>query len=428
MSGLAGEAFDHFQQAVRALPLSFALAPVPTATFTTLDGTVLQARYGHTPSVDGTPLDYARWPLFESPFGHARAGENKLTLHHGKETRVLDFSARWSPAPVAGQPTAPPPAIPAARVGPPALYAAVAMTGAQRNTSTPSDSGLYRRQASGEWVHTGPRILGVANIAVHPLDPDIQLISSADGVVRSADGGRTWRKVTGWEVADVRSIVFDPARPDHAYAATAWGPLRSVDAGQTWSLAHHGLDRLYCQTLVVDRQQPDRVLLGMEQGLYATTDAAASWTRLDFPAVPVARLVQSSLQAGLLLAVTTGRGAWISRDRGTSWTAADAATATANLYAATLSPHDSALLATGGWETGVRVSADGGETWADRSAGLPNRRIFVLAFDPGQKGRLWASTFEEGTFYSDDLGRTWHDGGLYGAYGADFVFAPAAAR
>jgi photosystem II stability/assembly factor-like uncharacterized protein len=301
------------------------------------------------------------------------------------------------------------------------------MTKAQRNTSTPSDSGLFRRQESGEWVHTGPRILGVANLAVHPANPAIQLIASADGVVRSADGGRTWRKTTGWEVADVRSIAFDPARPDHAYAVTAWGPLRSTDAGRTWSLTQSGLDRLYCQTLVVDRQQPDRVIIGMEQGLYASLDAAASWTRLDFPSVPVARLVQSSVEAGVLLAATTGRGAWISRDRGARWVSVDADTAHSNLYAATLSPHDAALMATGGWETGVRVSSDGGQTWADRSTGLPNRRIFVLAFDPIAKNRLWASTFEEGTFYSDDLGRTWHDGGLYGAYGADFVFAPVIA-
>ncbi len=420
--------FAAFQQAVRALPLSFSLAPVPTATFTALDGTVLHARYGDTPVVNGAPLDYAHWPLFESPFGSAVAGENKLTLHHGAETAVLDFTAKFGSLP-AGAPDALParaaPVSPTATKGSPVLYAAVSMTKAQRNTSTPSDSGLYRREASGEWTHTGPRILGVASVAIHPTDPAIQLLASADGIVRSADGGRTWRKTTGWEVADVRAIVFNPAQPDHVYAATAWGPLRSTDAGRTWSLTQRGLDRLYCQTLLVDRQQPDRVILGMEEGLYASTDAAGSWTRLDFPNVPVNRLQQSAINPDLLFAATLGRGAWLSRDRGASWTAVDAPIAGGNLYAATLNPHDITQMATGGWETGVRVSADGGQTWTDRSTGLPNRRIFVLAFDPVEKNRLWASTFEEGTFYSDDLGQTWHDGGLYGAYGADFVFAPS---
>jgi hypothetical protein len=83
-------------------------------------------------------------------------------------------------------------------------------------------------------------------------------------------------------------------------------------------------------------------------------------------------------------------------------------------------------MAVGGWNTGVRVSADGGATWTDRSAGLPVNHVFVLAFDPDSPGRLWASTFEEGTYYSDDLGRTWREGGLYGAYGSDFIFISAA--
>jgi photosystem II stability/assembly factor-like uncharacterized protein len=124
----------------------------------------------------------------------------------------------------------------------------------------------------------------------------------------------------------------------------------------------------------------------------------------------------------VFLASTNGRGAWISRDAGASWSTVDPDASGAHLYAAALAPHDSKLMAVGGWEAGVRVSADGGKSWIERSAGLPNRRIFVAAFDPRHAGRLWASTFEEGSFYSDDLGRSWHDGGLYGAYGLDFIF------
>jgi len=304
----------------------------------------------------------------------------------------------------------------------PAFYAAVSMTKAQRNTSTPADSGLYQRLASGEWVHTGPRILGVASVAIHPANNAVMLIASADGVVRSADGGRTWRNTTTWEVADVRALAFDPANPDLVYAVTAWGPLRSVDAGQSWQLTQRGLDRLYCSTLVVDRRQAGRVLIGMEQGLYVSSDSAVSWTRMDFPSVPVSRLVQSPVEPNVMLATTTGKGAWLSRDGGATWVAVDPASATSNLYAAALAPHDPSLMATGGWETGVRVSANAGTTWTDRSTGLPNRKVFVVAFDPQHQGRLWASTFEESSYYSDDLGQTWHDGGLYGAYGSDFVF------
>jgi len=83
--------FEAFQDAVRALPVSFSLAPIPAATFTALDGTILRARYGDRPSVNGIPVDYARWPLFESPFGHAQAGDRQLTMRHGAESYLLDF-------------------------------------------------------------------------------------------------------------------------------------------------------------------------------------------------------------------------------------------------------------------------------------------------------------------------------------------------
>jgi len=306
------------------------------------------------------------------------------------------------------------------------FYAAVAMTKAQKNSSTPADSGLYRREASGEWQHFGPRILGVTGLAVHPADPRIVLLGSADGVVRSTDGGRTWRKTTGWEVADVRSIVFDAVTPDLVYAVTAWGPLRSTDAGATWQLAQQGLTLLFGQALVADAARSGHVLIGTEGGVFVSRDAAQTWQRADFPEVPVLRLAQGRSDTKVLLATTQGQGAFFSRDGGDSWTPVDPATAGANLYAAAIAPHNAALLAVGGWQAGVRVSADGGRSWADRTAGLPVKNVFVLAFDPGMPGRLWASTFEEGTFYSDDLGLTWQNGGLYGAYGADFIFIPVA--
>ena len=421
--------YSAFQDAVRACPLRFALAPTPTATFTGLDGTTIEARYGATPRINGTPLDADAWPLFDSPFGQSAVGSRQLTLRHGGETHVLDFTdVPW------GHSTVPPPASVPATPAPvdiaPAFYAAATMTGNQRNTATPPDAGLFQRLPSGEWVNTGPRILGVASVAIHPRNPAIKLIASSDGIVRTANDGRTWRKTTGWSVADARAIVFDAGNPDLVYAATMWGPLRSTDCGQTWMPTQHGLDRLYCQTLIADRAQPGRVLLGMEHGLYVSTDAARTWQPLDFPAATVTQLAQSVLDSRLLLAVTLQHGAWRSTDAGVSWTALDPATATANahLYAAALAPHDPRLMATGGWETGVRVSTDGGDTWTDRSAGLPNRRIFVLAFDPQQTGRLWASTFEAGAFFSDDGGHTWHDGGLHGAYGAAFVFCVPAAH
>lgn len=319
-------------------------------------------------------------------------------------------------------------ALPASAGEPTQLFAAVAMTKAQKNSPTPTDSGLYLLQPDGAWTHFGPRILGIGSLAAEPGRPAHLLIASADGVIRSTDSGRTWRKTTGWQVQDVRSIAFDAHDPALVYAATQWGPIRSADRGSTWQSAQRGLAQPYSQTIVADRAATGRVLVGTEDGVYVSTDAAQSWSRIaSSPPTTILRLAQSPADAGLFLAGTQHRGAWLSRNGGRTWSQSDPASATANLYAAALHPRDTALMAVGGWDTGVRLSTDGGKTWAERSTGLPNRRIFVLAFDADHPRRLWASAFEEGSFYSDDLGVTWQSGGLYGAYGFDYVFIPAAA-
>lgn len=83
--------YEAFKAAVRALPLTFSTAAQPEATFTALDGTVIHARYGATPTVNGQPVDFASWPLFESPFGHATRGSQQLEIAHGAERLLLDF-------------------------------------------------------------------------------------------------------------------------------------------------------------------------------------------------------------------------------------------------------------------------------------------------------------------------------------------------
>ena len=84
--------FADFKAAVRALPLRFSLDPTPEATFTALDGSVLHVRYGEPPSVNDAPVDFAAWPLIESPFGHAAPGSHQLEIRYGSEHYLLDFN------------------------------------------------------------------------------------------------------------------------------------------------------------------------------------------------------------------------------------------------------------------------------------------------------------------------------------------------
>ena len=84
--------FEEFQSAMRALPLTFTLDPVPSVTMTTLRGKQVVFAFDELPVVDGTPVDYSQWKLFEGPHLNAEVGGRKLTITHGKFRRVLDFN------------------------------------------------------------------------------------------------------------------------------------------------------------------------------------------------------------------------------------------------------------------------------------------------------------------------------------------------
>ncbi len=81
-----------FQAAVRALPLETATSPVPTVRYTSLSGARIEAVYGQTPRIDGAPVDYAGWPLYDGPFMTSAPGSRILDMHDGPMHRRLDFN------------------------------------------------------------------------------------------------------------------------------------------------------------------------------------------------------------------------------------------------------------------------------------------------------------------------------------------------
>ncbi len=85
--------WDAFKDAIRQLPLQTTCEPLPHVEFTTLRGAKVVCTYGAAPSVNGTPVDYTRWKLFEGPFLNAEKGSRVLTITHGRDKLVLDFNA-----------------------------------------------------------------------------------------------------------------------------------------------------------------------------------------------------------------------------------------------------------------------------------------------------------------------------------------------
>jgi photosystem II stability/assembly factor-like uncharacterized protein len=180
---------------------------------------------------------------------------------------------------------------------------------------------------------------------------------------------------------------------------------------------------------VLDEQQPNRLFAGTTDGLFVSTNRGDDWTRVtDLPAVNILRLRRGVSDPSVWLAVTEGRGAWLSTDDGANWQPTAPALAEANLYGCAVDPLNARNLAVAGWHVGVWVSTDGGQTWTDRATGLPSAHVHTVTYDPNEPGRLWTGCFEEGIVYSDDDGTTWQDGDLYGALTNDLGFLPLQAK
>ena len=84
--------FEAFKEAIRTLPLETTTTPTPGVQFTTLQGDALAFTYDQTPTLNGAPIDYARWNLFDGPFLYAEKDSRTLEMRYGTMRRLLDFN------------------------------------------------------------------------------------------------------------------------------------------------------------------------------------------------------------------------------------------------------------------------------------------------------------------------------------------------
>jgi photosystem II stability/assembly factor-like uncharacterized protein len=121
---------------------------------------------------------------------------------------------------------------------------------------------------------------------------------SRSGIWRSTDGGKTWQHLTN-KLPDPAlfgrtSLAISPSKPDVIYAFAAnessassdlmLGVFRSANGGNTWKIisGNHFADEgqiSYNNTIVVHPTDPNYVICGGVD-LHVTTNAGASWRRI----------------------------------------------------------------------------------------------------------------------------------------------------
>ncbi|MBI5692176.1 MAG: hypothetical protein HZC55_19005 [Verrucomicrobia bacterium] len=288
----------------------------------------------------------------------------------------------------------------------------------------PARSGLYRSSDRTTFTHLGPHHIRLFQVATDPREPGTLFVAALDGMLRTRDGGRSWRILTSWDMTEPKAFAFDPQAPDHVYAGLPDGIAVSRDRGQTWQRMHAGIRRAYTNALAVDRTQAGRVLAGTELGLYLTEDGARTWRLVQPTAKVTYDLRQSPHDPRHFLAATSADGVLWSEDRGATWRRLPGVGTDHTLHNAVFDPTDARRLALCGWGAGVQVSEDGGRTFVDRTAGLPRREVWSVAADPDFPNRLYAAPYLEDLFVSDDFGRTWRPVGFAKATLYAIAFLP----
>ena len=119
--------------------------------------------------------------------------------------------------------------------------------------------GVWNTTDAGKtWKHVSDSTFGTASvgaIAVAPSDPNVIYVgmgehavrgvmtSHGDGVYRSTDAGRTWRRLGLEMTRAISRILVHPTNPDLVYVAAQGAPYgptedrgiyRSRDGGETW--------------------------------------------------------------------------------------------------------------------------------------------------------------------------------------------------
>lgn len=129
-------------------------------------------------------------------------------------------------------------------------------------------------------------------------------INIGEGIFKSLDGGRTWRRMGLEKTRNIHRIKIDPTNPDVVYVAAIGNPYgahpergvyKTTDGGETWKNILFSNESSGCAELVMDPSNPNKLIAAMWQhrrtpydfrsggpgsGLYITMDGGRNWKKL----------------------------------------------------------------------------------------------------------------------------------------------------
>ncbi len=198
----------------------------------------------------------------------------------------------------------------------------------------PFGYGSRSMQAINQWRAIGPNDVGgrVRSVVAHPTDGRTLWIGAADGGVwKSTDQGETWKATMDRENAiAMGALAVDRQNPNVLYAGTGEmssnidsytgaGVMKTTDGGDTWRPV--GLTSVGAfSRIVVHPKNSNLVFAGATKnngGFYRSTDAGITWTRTFED--PVSDVTVNPANENQLWIGTMSKGIYRSDDGGLSW-------------------------------------------------------------------------------------------------------------
>lgn len=311
------------------------------------------------------------------------------------------------------------------------------------------DMGITWKNISDGFFKTGT----VGAVAVAESDPNVVYVGmgehavrgvmthSGDGMYKSTDAGKTWKKIGLDATQHIARIAIDPKNPNVVYVAaqgalygygTERGVYKSTDGGDTWKKVLYIDEKTGCVELSMDMNNPRILYAAMNEygrfpwkvisggsgsGLYKSLDGGETWKKIQtgLPAelgkMAVSVCRSNSDRVYLLAESNSDKrlgGVFVSNNGGENWSrvSADARlTQRAWYYIELITDpmNDNTLYV---MSAPALRSIDGGKTWEDISSthgdyhdlwiNPSNSKNMVIADDGGaaitfNKGKSWSS-------------------------------------